>query len=193
MDSSLAKSMILAGGVMIILIRIPFNWLSLKTRVRKSRKGPLELFLLMITLGAFLFPLLWIATPVLAFADYRSHSACLAFSAVCLSVGVGCFYRSHVDLGRNWSVTLEIREGHTLVTRGLYRFVRHPMYSSLLLYSLGHAAALPNWVAGPPLLVSFVLLFLLRVGPEERLMLEEFGPEYEAYRARTKRLVPGLW
>jgi len=67
------------------------------------------------------------------------------------------------------------------------------MYSALGLYSLGQALALPNWVAGPSYLVSLGLLFALRVGPEERMMREEFGADYEAYMARTKRLVPGIW
>ena len=84
-------------------------------------------------------------------------------------------------------------ESHQLVTRGIYRQVSHPMYLALLLYSLGQAMALPNWVAGPSYLVAFGLLFALRVGPEERMMLEEFGQDYQAYMARTKRLVPGLW
>ena len=60
------------------------------------------------------------------------------------------------------------------------------MYLSLLLYSVGQALALPNWVAGPSYGVAFGLLFALRVGPEERMMLEEFGADYEAYRARTR-------
>jgi protein-S-isoprenylcysteine O-methyltransferase Ste14 len=112
---------------------------------------------------------------------------------LCLALGLWLFYRSHADLGTNWSITLELREKHQLVTEGLYRHVRHPMYLALLLYSLGQALVLPNWVAGPSYLVAFALLFGLRVGPEERMMLEAFGTGYQAYRARTKRLVPGVW
>ena len=51
----------------------------------------------------------------------------------------------------------------------------------------------PNLVAGPSYLVALAFLFALRVGPEERMMVEEFGKEYEAYMAQTKRLVPGVW
>jgi protein-S-isoprenylcysteine O-methyltransferase Ste14 len=51
----------------------------------------------------------------------------------------------------------------------------------------------PNWVAGPSYLISFSLLFALRVGPEERMLLEEFGEDYNAYRSRTRRLFPGVW
>jgi protein-S-isoprenylcysteine O-methyltransferase Ste14 len=108
-------------------------------------------------------------------------------------VGLWLFHRSHVDLGTSWSITLELRKEHRLVTEGVYRRVRHPMYSALLLYSLGQALALPNWVAGPSYLVAMGALFAFRVGPEERMMLAAFGPEYAAYMARTKRLVPGVW
>ena len=59
--------------------------------------------------------------------------------------------------------------------------------------AVAHALVIPNWVAGPSNLVAFAVLFTLRVRPEERMMLEQFGDEYTAYMARTERLVPGVW
>ena len=67
------------------------------------------------------------------------------------------------------------------------------MYAALFLYSIGQALVLPNWVAGPSYFVAFGILFALRIGAEERMMLETFGDEYAAYMARTKLLVPGIW
>ena len=67
------------------------------------------------------------------------------------------------------------------------------MYMALLLYAAGQALVLPNYVAGASYGVAMALLVALRLGPEERMMLEEFGKDYEEYRARTKRLVPGVW
>jgi len=98
------------------------------------------------------------------------------------------FYRSHADLGTNWSITLEVREQHRLITQGVYRRIRHPMYLALALYSIGQALVIPNWVAGPSNLIAFAILCALRVRAEERMMVEEFGDEYTAYSARTKRL-----
>jgi len=66
-------------------------------------------------------------------------------------------------------------------------------HAALFLYSIGQALVLPNWVAGPSYLVAFGILFALRIGAEERMMLETFGDEYAAYMARTKLLVPGIW
>ena len=65
--------------------------------------------------------------------------------------------------------------------------------SALLLYSVGQALVIPNWVAGLSNVIAFAVLFALRVGPEERMMAAQFGDEYAAYSARTKRLVPGVW
>ena len=67
------------------------------------------------------------------------------------------------------------------------------MYLSLLIFAAGQALALPNYVAGPASLVSMIVLVALRVPAEERMMIEEFGNEYEAYRKRTNRMIPGLW
>ena len=111
---------------------------------------------------------------------------------MCLGIGLWLFYRSHADLGTNWSITLEVHEQHRLITQGVYRRIRHPMYLALALYSLGQALVIPNWVAGPSTLITFAILFALRVHAEERMMFERFGAEYAAYSARTSRLIPNL-
>jgi protein-S-isoprenylcysteine O-methyltransferase Ste14 len=67
------------------------------------------------------------------------------------------------------------------------------MYLALFIYSAGQGLVIPNWLVGPSYGVALALLFALRVGPEERMMLEEFGQDYEVYRGTTKRLVPGVW
>jgi protein-S-isoprenylcysteine O-methyltransferase Ste14 len=193
MNPWFAKAIVLLASIMMIVIRAPHGQRSRKVPVLRSRKGRLELVLLTIAWVAFFLPLIWIVTPVFAFADYPLHPVSLIAGAACLGVGLWLFHRSHADLGSNWSLTLEVRENHQLITQGIYRVVRHPMYLALIIYSVGQALVLPNWVAGPSYGVAMLLLFALRLGPEERMMLEEFGKEYEAYAARTKRLIPGVW
>ena len=91
-------------------------------------------------------------------------------------------------------VSTKLREGpERALAKVAVRYVRHPMYLALLVYSLGQALVLPNWITGPSYGVAMALLFALRLGPEERMMLEEFGKDYEAYMGRTRRLVPGVW
>jgi protein-S-isoprenylcysteine O-methyltransferase Ste14 len=188
-----AKAAVLAGVVVMILIRAPHGQRSRGIKVVKSGKGRLETVLLTFAWIGFLVPLLWIATPLFRFADYSLHPALYSVGLLALAVGLGIFHRSHADLGTNWSITLEVRENHSLVTRGIYRRVRHPMYLGLLVYSLGQLLVLPNWVAGPSYLVPVVALVALRIGPEERMMREQFPGAWDEYAARTHRLVPYLW
>ena len=193
MNPWFAKAVVLAASIVMVVIRAPHGQRSRAVPVVKSRKGPREIVLLTIAWVAFFLPLIWVATPAFAFADYPLHPVPLVSGAACLALGLWLFYRSHADLGTNWSITLEVREKHQLVTHGVYRRVRHPMYLALLIYSAGQALVLPNWLAGPSYGVAMILLFAFRLGPEERMMLEEFGKDYEAYMATTKRLVPGVW
>ncbi len=88
---------------------------------------------------------------------------------------------------------MEIREEHTLVTRGIYKYMRHPMYSAHFLWAIAQALLLQNWIAGPAFLVTSVPLYLFRVPVEERMMLERFGEEYRLYMNRTGRMFPRLW
>jgi protein-S-isoprenylcysteine O-methyltransferase Ste14 len=110
-----------------------------------------------------------------------------------LIFGLWLLHRSHADLGANWSNTLEVRERHALITHGVYRRIRHPMYAALLAHGLGQALLVPNWIAGPSFLLPFAILFGVRVGSEERMMRDEFGRGYQEYITRTDRLLPGLW
>ena len=100
------------------------------------------------------------------------------------------FFRSHADLGRNWSISLQIRNEHRLVTTGIYRLIRHPMYSSFFLLAIAQLMLLPNWFAGATGLIGIGLLYAFRVRQEERMMVERFGAEYRDYMAHTWRLIP---
>ena len=129
----------------------------------------------------FFVPLIWVASPAFSFAEYALGTGPLVAGVMCLVIGLWLFYRSHADLGTNWSITLEVREQHRLVTQGVYRRIRHPMYLALALYCIGQALVILNWVAGPSNLIAFAILCALRVRAEERMMVEEFGDEYAAY------------
>ena len=193
MNHWIAKAVILGASVMMIAIRAPHGKRSRAVKTVKSWKSTREVVLLILAWIGFLVPLIWVVSPAFSFAEYRLRLTPLVAGIACLAVGLWLFYRSHADLGRFWSVTLEVRENHRLITQGVYRRVRHPMYAALLLYSIGQILAVPNWIAGPSYLVSFGILFAFRVRVEEQMMFDVFGDEYVAYTAKTKRLVPGLW
>ncbi|HVW68609.1 MAG TPA: isoprenylcysteine carboxylmethyltransferase family protein, partial [Steroidobacteraceae bacterium] len=95
-------------------------------------------------------------------------------------------------LGRRFSGLVAIQPQHELVTTGIYRFVRNPSYSGMLLGALGWALTFRSWLG---VLITALLLIplLARIRAEERLLAEHFGVEYASYRNRTWRLVPGIY
>ncbi len=95
-------------------------------------------------------------------------------------------------LGNRFSGLVAIQQGHTLVTTGIYSKVRNPSYLGLLLYTLGWSLAFRSW-AGVILTAAMIPPLLARMASEERLLQGQFGAEYDAYRARTARLVPRIY
>src|SRR5689334_17746109 len=123
--------------VVMIVIRAPHGRRSRTTKVARSDKTPLETLLLALAWIGFLIPLIWVVSPALSFAEYPPRIGAFAAGVACLAIGLWLFFRSHADLGTNWSVTLELRQQHRLITQGVYRTIRHPMYTALTLYSIG--------------------------------------------------------
>ena len=184
----------LLGLVAMVAIRAPYARRCAKLSVVERQKGRRETTLLgLMWIATTILPLISIATPILSFADYRFRGISLSSGTLCLISGLWLFYRAHADLGDNWSITLEIRAQHKLVDHGVYKRVRHPMYTSIFLQAIAQAFLLPNWVAGPSCLLAFILMFAVRVGAEERMMMKQFGDDYALYMERTKRLAPGVW
>jgi len=95
-------------------------------------------------------------------------------------------------LGRRFSGLVAIQPGHTLVTSGVYGVIRHPSYLGLLLNALGWGLAFRSGV-GVLLTALIVVPVLARIRAEEQLLRTQFGGEYNAYCARTSRLIPGLY
>lgn len=184
-----------AGVAVGLVVSTAVRWQHLRRNRRipviAHRRGRQEAVLLAVAFAGMLaVPLLHLLTPLFAFADYPPVPGQVWAGWVVLVPALWLFRRSHADLGTNWSPTLEVRAGHTLVTRGVYRRVRHPMYAALWLCGAAQALLLPNAVAGPAFLLSFLPMYRLRVPREEALMLAAFGGEYRAYTARTGRIVP---
>ena len=93
-------------------------------------------------------------------------------------------------LGKNFNTVLHLRDGHTLVTHGPYRWVRHPMYTSLYLFTIAVQLASASWLIGLPGLIGLTVIVVNRIDREEALMIEKFGDEYRAYMQRTGRFLP---
>ncbi|KRA50852.1 isoprenylcysteine carboxylmethyltransferase family protein [Pseudoxanthomonas sp. Root630] len=103
--------------------------------------------------------------------------------------GLACWSR-HL-LGRNWSSVVQLKHDHELVDVGPYRYVRHPIYTGLLLAFLGTALKVGDW-RGLVAVAIVLASFWRKLGVEERWLSEKFGHVYTAYKRRTKALIPGV-
>lgn len=194
MTESLAATIWALGLVAWFAIRLPYQRRARRIRVTTAVRTLSErLALLASAVGLAVIPAIYFATGVFGFADYRFRPWMGWCGLVVEVLFLALFYASHRWLGRNWSVTLEIRDGHRLVTDGPYKYVRHPMYSSFWLWAMAQALLLPNWVAGLSGVVGVGLLYFGRIGAEEALMQKSFGDEYRSYAARTGRVFPRIF
>jgi protein-S-isoprenylcysteine O-methyltransferase Ste14 len=98
---------------------------------------------------------------------------------------------SRLLLGRNWSATVQVKQEHELITGGPYRFVRHPIYTGLLLLFLGNAVMVGDWRGLLAVAIVFVS-FWRKLQLEEVWLTAHFGESYRLYRARTKALIPAV-
>jgi protein-S-isoprenylcysteine O-methyltransferase Ste14 len=198
MSQLVAEWIWFVGGVLWFVVRYPHQRRSRKIRVARSAGGRRDQWLLMSSLtGLAIIPLIYFILGFLVsgprFADYTFHPVQGWIGLVLMLAALALLYETHRQLGRNWSVTLDTRKKHTLVDTGLYAWVRHPMYSAFWLLAFAQAALLANWIAGFSGIVGWGILFFLRVGKEEQLMVETFGDDYRAYMKRTKRVVPLIY
>ena len=121
--------------------------------------------------------------------QFPAHSS---IGLAAILIGFAFLLLGQITLGRNYSGTVVIREGHQLITHGIYRFTRNPMYLVDFLFVLGlpvYVASLNGFLMG----LVLIPLFLNRIRLEERLLAEEFQGAYQAYKERTKRLIPFIY
>ncbi len=194
MTPALAKAVYVVLAVAWYVIRFPYARRARRTPVVRSGRGWREHMLLLISLaGLGIIPSIYVATGWPQTAEHAFHPLLAWLGLITAAAATAMFYLTHHALGRMWSVSLDVREGHKLITGGVYRHVRHPMYSAFWLWALAQALLLPNWVAGLAGAIGFGALYFFRVGREEKLMLETFGDSYRNYMSRTKRVVPWLY
>ncbi len=174
-----------------IIIRAPIDRKRRQGRISERRVTTQEQLLLgLLTLGGFVVPLIYAFTNWLDFANY-TLPGWAGWIGVLLAAGaLFLFWRAHADLGLNWSPSLEIREKHELITRGIYGVIRHPMYASQWLLSLATPLLLQNWIAGFLNFLVFIPFYLLRVKAEEQMMLDSFGAPYQEYMQKTGGVLP---
>jgi protein-S-isoprenylcysteine O-methyltransferase Ste14 len=181
----------LGGFLMYVVIRGVFEERTKGLATVVGHVDPVERALLsLVFLGCILLPVVYLATDWLAFADYHVPLFASIAGAAIMIAALWLFWRSHSDLGRNWSRSLELRTKHQLVRHGVYRAIRHPMYAAILMFGIAQGLLLENWLAGWSGLLAFGVMYLVRTPREEKMMCEHFGDEYRAYMRQSGSLWP---
>jgi len=183
----------LVGFVIGSVIRKVYTFRCRGSKATKKRKSVVDIILISAAGMGMALPFFYLFSPWLEFANYDLPGWLGWIGTVVFAAALVMLWRSHADLGRNWSAILQIRQEHSLVTDGIYRHIRHPMYAAHLLWAIAQGLLLENWLAGWSFLVIFIPLYLMRTPKEEKMMLEQFGREYRQYISRTGRIIPRFW
>lgn len=155
---------------------------------RKFFKREKQLVLWVVIVFNSTYLLYWF-TPILAWATLlpfvvRIVGVLLSFS------GLYLFWLTHKALGVNWSPLLEVKKEHKLITTGIYKHIRHPMYTAILVFTLGLGLISANLVVLLLPLIIFSILCYVRISDEEGMMISWFGDEYILYKRKTGMLFP---
>lgn len=194
MDTIVLKIIFVVGLISSSVIRTPHQRINKQNIIVDNRKTTQENSLLfLVFLGMFILPMVYVLTPWLNFANYSLPIWANVLGILTFAIALWLFWKSHHDLGKNWSPTLQIREEHTLITHGIYQTIRHLMYTAIWLWGIAQGLLLTNWIAGLSGVITFGTLYLFRIGNEENMMLEQFGNQYREYTQKTKRLLPYLF
>jgi len=173
---------------LVWLIGLAFTKRTVRTQPAGSRLFPMVLTLFgFFLLGSRYFRAGWLGERFLPY----THAVAVAGLAVTIA---GCLFAvwARIMIGSNWSGRATVKDVHELIVKGPYALARHPIYAGLLLGGAGTAIA----IGEARCLLGLALLFLgfaVKIGQEERLMLEAFPQAYPAYRRRVKALIPGVF
>jgi protein-S-isoprenylcysteine O-methyltransferase Ste14 len=157
-----------------------------------NKKSTGDIILLSFDGIGMILPLIYVFSPWLDFANYNLPYWIGWIGVALFADAIIILYLSHADLGKNWSPILGIQKEHTLVTTGIYKYIRHPMYAAHILWAIAQILILHNWIAGYSFIVVMIPHYLLRVKKEEAMMIEQFGDEYGKYMQKTGRIFPKI-
>ena len=122
----------------------------------------------------------------------RSLSAQVLVGFALIVIGFVILFVAHYTIGRFHSSTLVIRKDHQLITHGIYRFTRHPIYLAVIIVAMG-IPVYSSSLGGFLIMSALIPIFLNRIRMEETLLIEEFGDAYRAYKEGTRKLIPFIY
>ena len=157
-----------------------------ETTVRRLRYWILLLlaFLLLTRRHRLPYPFDVRIIPATGAVQWMAGTLCIASLGFCVW--------ARATLGRNWSGTITLKEGHELIERGPYRLVRHPIYTGMMAMILATAITFRHLGGFVAVILAFAS-FWIKLGEEEKLMLQQFPDQYGSYQQRVKRIIPFLF
>ena len=190
MDRAYLEIFFLCGMILQVILLFPYLQKYLKNGYSHLFNKKERNYLNCIGIGYLVLPLIYVFSTWFSWFDYNVPKL-----VSLLALGVYCFgfwvvFRAWSDLGSSWSVGTEIQKSHLLVTTGLYKWVRHPMYAAVVAIAAAQIFLLQNWLVGPAFIVVAIPFFLYRIKKEERELIIHFGDEYLKYKKQTNSVIP---
>ncbi len=180
--------------VVFTFIRLPHAQKHKQTKKKDSIRPGFEKFLVFLNfIGMGLLPLFFVIVPTPDYLALHLPFWAVVLSAVFLGLSLVLFHFVHKALGKNWSPILEIREEHQLIQNGIYKYIRHPMYTQIWIWVIFQGLVLQNWLVELYGVLAWLILYVIRVPEEERMLQREFGVAYDMYMTQTGRLFPKLF
>lgn len=144
--------------------------------------------------AAAIFMLLFFTLAIAEFIKTRPATTYISYAGVALLL-IGGLIRifARKELDRFFSFQVIIQKGHQLITKGVYKYIRHPMYTGIALELTGLALALRSRYSLLLLIIIGTPVLLYRISAEEKILIKEFGKEYLQYMERTKKLIPKIY
>lgn len=181
---------------LFLIITILRKWHEQKAgRYSSLKNNPIMESILMLLWGiaAGVMPFIYIFSPWINLANYPAPIPMpLGIIGVILFViAIWLLHRSHADLGNAWSPSTSPIE-KSLVTNGIFKLIRHPMYSAHIIWGIAQTLLFPNWLAGPLALILIGFVLTTRIPREEKSLLMDFGSEYRHYMNKTGRFFPKI-
>jgi len=129
-----------------------------------------------------------------AILPFTQTPAVQSFGFLVVALGFAVSMSARVTIGANWAhgAEYQIKKDHELVTAGIYRYIRHPIYAGLFASLIGAEIVAGSIVAGV-FLVGLSFIALVQAKKEEAILIQKFGAQYREYMARTKRFIPYVW
>lgn len=147
-------------------------------------------FLQLNFIGMTFLPVIAVLSPYLdLFAFPIPEPVRFAFLII-FAINLWLFIGAHRDLGKNWSMALEIKEEHHLVRTGMSQKIRHPMYAHFWIFVIAQGFVIANALVLVFGVAAWGLLYVHRVPKEEEMLVAEFGDEFREYMNQTGRVIP---